>query len=117
MTDEAGQRAIGKDSDRRGVEAIWHRCANGHKLDVFAHATLVDAQPFHEWNGEHPVDANTTVRTYPAGTRVLVMMASRLGDFGIRARSIDTLSMGYDCRLDPEQLCDFVPKWKGADHA
>ena len=101
-----------EERDRRVVETIWRRWDSGQKLDVFAHATLVHETLFREWNGQHPVDENTTVRTYPAGTRVLVTMASRFGDFGVRANDIERIEHGYSCRLDPGQLRDFVPRWR-----
>jgi hypothetical protein len=58
---------------------------------------------------------NCTVEIIPVGTRVLVCMASRFGDVGIRHRRIYPASHGYSARVDPESLIewstgvDYVP--------
>ena len=48
------------------------------------------------WNGQHPVDENTTSHIYRAGSRVRIWMVSRFGDAGIT----DNLEnpTGYNCR-------------------
>lgn len=76
----------------------------GKPEDVFMWAELTEPVEVHEWNGNHPVEENTTKRTVEAGTRVLVTVYSRFGDVGIRARNLEKVCHGYDARVDPEIL-------------
>lgn len=66
-------------------------------------AELTTAVTMQEWSGQHPVDLNTSQREVPEGTRVVVAMASRFGDVGIRARRYEP-DHGYDLRVVPERL-------------
>lgn len=71
---------------------------------AFFYAELNQPATMHEWNGAHPVEENRKVWEAPAGTRVLVTVYSSLGDVGIRARRLDEVGHGYDCRVPPEAL-------------
>jgi len=52
----------------------------------------------HKWNQRHPYEENVTLVELPIGTRVKIVMASRLGDVGIT----DDLEAetGYHARID-----------------
>lgn len=77
--------------------------------DTFFYAELVEPVEFKEWNGQHPVEENySRVWIAPPGTKVMVTVLSRFGDVGIRARNLDELKHGYDARVDPETLTNWV---------
>jgi hypothetical protein len=76
--------------------------------DRFVYATLkkgvsydVPREPF------DPPQKKKRTKTIPAGARVLVTMASRFGDVGIRAHHLVPASNGYDVRVMPEDLEDW----------
>jgi len=94
------------------------------KPDEFLWADLVEDHEMHEWNGTHPVEENTTIRTAPAGSTVLVTVASRLGDVGIRDKHLNPPSHGYYSRVLPEGLTNWrrIPEdapedWEGPQPA
>jgi hypothetical protein len=74
---------------------------------AFFYAELNQPATMREWNSIHPVEENENVWVAPAGTRVLVTVYSSLGDVGIRARRLDDVGHGYDCRVPPEWLCNW----------
>jgi len=71
---------------------------------AFFYAELNQPVTMHEWSGTHPVEENQHVWKAPAGTRVIVTVYSSLGDVGIRARNLERVGHGYDCRVPPELL-------------
>ena len=73
----------------------------------FCYATLTEPTKMESWNGVHPVEENLTVRMAKAGTRVLVTMASRFGDVGVRDTHLVPASHGYFARVLPEKLKDW----------
>lgn len=77
---------------------------------AFLWAELTEDVEMHEWNGTHPVEENTTVRVAKAGSTVLVTMASRFGDVGVRDDRLNPPSHGYYARVEPEKLT----KWRDA---
>lgn len=77
--------------------------------DLFLWADLVEDAEMHEWNGTHPVEDNTTIRMTPAGSTVLVTVASRLGDVGIRDKNLNPPCHGYNARVLPESLTNWRP--------
>lgn len=66
--------------------------------DVFLYATL---------RGDVEMGDGPKRRVVPEGTTVLVTMASRLGDVGIRADRLVPPSHGYDARVIPECLTNW----------
>ena len=71
-------------------------------------ATLTCDAEMHTWNGNHPVNENTTKSVCTKGTQVRVWMVSRFGDVGITANLKNPC--GYDIRLDPSKLKNWVFK-------
>lgn len=59
------------------------------------------------WNGNHPVEENSTTHICKAGTKVRIWMVSRFGDVGITDNI--TNPTGYGARnIDPDtELTDF----------
>lgn len=96
-------------SQNLALDILWrNKCAwaygRGHR---WVYANLVEDTQMREWNGKHPVDQNTTEHIAPAGAPVLVTMASRFGDVGIRDRNLVPPSDGYTARLDPSKLTNW----------
>lgn len=52
-----------------------------YSYDIYA-KTIKDIE-MRVWNGQHPVEQNTTNHICKAGTKVMVWMVSRFGDVGI----------------------------------
>lgn len=83
-------------------KAMWIRKDEGREM--FAQAELLVDVEGSEWNGTHPVEKNERKYTMKAGSTVLITMASRFGDVGIRGTDIDEESHGYHARVLPEML-------------
>lgn len=68
----------------------------------FRYMTTKVPVTLHKWNGQHPVDKNTTDTVLPVGTRVKIVMVSRMGDVGIT----DDLRAehGYHLRVNIDKL-------------
>jgi hypothetical protein len=64
-------------------------------------ATLRRPVGFRTWHG-HGASPEFTYRTEPAGTKVKIVMVSRLGDVGITT-DLDA-EYGYDARVDLDVL-------------
>jgi hypothetical protein len=91
-------------------EVMWKaKCESRYGGGIMMHATLKRDVTMDVWNGTHPVEKNTKMHVATAGTRVLVTMASRFGDVGIRDENIDSLTHGYYARVDPSDLEDCHP--------
>lgn len=84
-----------------GIDGLRHRPWRDGKDKLFCYATTTKPLKMSRWNGEHPVEENSTEHEAPAGTTVLVTMASRFGDVGIRDHDLVPASEGYCCRCDP----------------
>lgn len=92
------------------VEAFWKEMweRKGSFREMFSNGVLlVDCQAS-RWNGNHPVEENSTKYIIPAGTKVLITVISRFGHVGIRDYDIDKEEHGYVACVQPEQLKDLV---------
>ena len=83
---------------------MWKRKGDGREM--FAHGTLLVDRPASRWNGNHPVEENSTKYVISAGTKVLITMISRFGHVGIRDYNIDEEAHGYVASAQPEMLKD-----------
>lgn len=90
------------------TEPAWLTEAYQRKEDgreCFAHAVTTREVEATQWNGHFAPEESYVI---PAGTRVLITMASRFGDVGIRGRNIDRIEHGYHARVEPESLRNVV---------
>lgn len=85
-------------------DEMWDRKCKGREM--FSHGILLVDIPAFQWNGNHPVESNTTSYIIPAGSKVLITMISRFGHVGIRNHDIGQESHGYDAAAQPEELRD-----------
>ncbi len=83
---------------------MWKRKSDFREM--FAHGTLLVDRPASRWNGNHPVEKNSTEYVIPAGTKVLITVISRFGHVGIRDYNIDQEEHGYVACALPEELTD-----------
>lgn len=88
--------------DEKVWKEMWIRKDEGREM--FAHAELLEDVEGRQWNGNHPVERNERKYTMKAGSTVLITVASRFGDVGIRGTSINEEVHGYHARVLPEQL-------------
>lgn len=89
--------------------APWYQEALDRKdegREIFANAELTQDVEMRAWNGTHPSEAPKNNRSYTmkAGETVLITMASRFGDVGVRGTSVDQEIHGYHARIDPRWL-------------
>lgn len=73
------------------------RALYADKIGKLAYCTAAVPLMFRKWNQKHPVDENTTVGVWPAGTVLKIVMVSRFDDCGLT----DDLAAqrGYHCRV------------------
>lgn len=86
-------------TDAEAWEEIWKRKRDGREM--FANAELTRDVPMSQWNGH---DEPATEYECKAGQTVLITMASRFGDVGIRGIEIGQERHGYHARIEPEAL-------------
>ena len=97
-------KEIGADEAVRNSFSSWRP----HKRETWTaqYADLVYPQTMSHYTGKHlgnePVMDECECR---AGTRVRIVMVSRLGDVGVTERLGD--ENGYGCRLLIDDLCNF----------
>lgn len=77
-----------------------------HQSETWPHRYMTTKAPvtLRKWNGNHPVDDNTTEVVLPVGTRVKIVMASRFGDVGITDDL--TAEHGYHARIEIDKLTE-----------
>lgn len=92
------------------TEEIIVRELYADKMGKWAYCTAAAPLTFRRWNGIHPVEENTTVGVWPAGTVLKIVMVSRFDDCGLTDDL--TAQRGYHCRAswDSGQIKDI--RWQ-----
>lgn len=103
---EGGQRPT-KLTENQALDILWGNKGPDALRTTFVWATLTEPATMRVWDGSHPVEEHTVEHVTPAGATVLVTMASRFGDVGIRDSRLNPPCHGYDSRVTPDKLTDW----------
>jgi hypothetical protein len=118
---EGGQRPT-KLTEDQALDILWGNKGSDALRTTFVWATTTEPVTMRVWDGNHPVEEHTVNHVAPTGTTVLVTMASRFGDVGIRDDRLNPPNHGYYARVEPSKLTDWrhipedAPKdWAGEE--